>query len=116
METKAKSKTISRALTTVNAPLPTHIGGGTLLDCLLLTQTDPKWRPHVRAFFNEVHPDVIMDLVVEGSITFDNLAKAASFWDVEKDSDNARWIREMAPVTVAEADGPHASGHRFRHD
>ena len=84
-----------RALTTVNAPLPTHIDAHTLVDCLTLKNTDTKWRPHLKSFFEDVSSDAIMDMVIEDSITFDNLLKCMSFWDFEED-ENARWIREMA--------------------
>lgn len=42
-----------------------------------------------------------MDMVVEGAVTFDNLLKAISFWDVDEDCENARWIREMASCELA---------------
>lgn len=116
METMADSMVISRALTTVNAPLPIRIDGGTLLACLRLTRTDARWGPHVRAFFSDVDMALVMDLVLERSVTFDDLAKAAAFWDVEGDGENAQWIREMAAVPVAEAHGPHAAGHRLGPD
>ncbi|MGE7368364.1 hypothetical protein ACQKKX_04745 [Neorhizobium sp. NPDC001467] len=48
--------------------------------------------------FGEVGVEILMDIVVEGSVTFDDLAKAISFWDVEEDCENARWVREMATV------------------
>ncbi len=104
MEHQVKSRAIWRALTTVNAPLPVHIDTDTLLACLSLSVTDARWRPHVRAFFREVATEVIMDTVVEGAITFDSLSKAISFWNVDGDCENARWIREMAAVPVARTD------------
>ena len=57
-----------------------------------------------------------MDMVIEGSITFDGLSHAMRFWNVEDDTENARWMREMAPVSMAETDGSHAKGHRLRND
>jgi hypothetical protein len=54
-----------------------------------------------------------MDMVVEGSVTFDDLSKAISFWEVDEDYENARWIREMAPVSVAKADGDDVKGGGF---
>ena len=104
-----KHRAIWRALTTVNAPLPSHIDADTLGSCLALSTTDPRWRPHVRAFFREVGVEVIMDMVVEGSITFDSLSKALSFWNVDEDYENARWIREMAADPVAGADAADAA-------
>jgi hypothetical protein len=111
-----KSRAIWRALTTVNAPLPKHIDADTLIACLRLTKTDRQWRPHVRAFFREVGLEIMMDMVVEGAITFDSLSKAISFWDVDEDENSARWIREMAAVPMAKADGSDIAGTRFRHD
>ncbi len=108
-----ESKSVWRALTTVNAPLPTHIEGNTLIECLRLENKARQWRPHVRSFFREVGVDTIMDMVVEGSVTFDNLSKAVSFWEVDEDCENARWIREMAPISMAEADGDDLAGGGF---
>jgi hypothetical protein len=99
-----KNRAIWRALTTVNAPLPGHIDADTLSSCLALSTIDTRWRPHVRAFFREVGVEVIMDMVVAGAITFDSLSKAISFWNVDEDYENARWIREMASNPVAGAD------------
>ncbi|MCM2477789.1 hypothetical protein HGO38_30550 [Rhizobium sp. CG5] len=110
-----KSQAIWRALTTVNAPLPFHINDETLLSCLNLSTTDLRWRPHVRAFFREVGVEVIMDMVVEGATTFDNLSKAISVWSVEEDYENARWIREMVAVPVARSDALDAAGAGFGH-
>jgi len=109
-----KSDAIWQALTTVNAPLPLHIDADTLLACLRLRSTERQWRPHVRALFSEVGVEILMDMVVEGSVTFDDLAKAMSFWDVDEDYENARWVREMAAVPVAKPDGADASGDRLR--
>lgn len=116
METAIHSRTIYRALTTVNAPLPFPIDGQTLISCLRLVETDMKWRPHVRAFFRETGLEIVMDMVVEGSVTFDNLSKAIQFWNVDEDFENARWIREMAAVPVANADAVDVAGNRFRLD
>ncbi|MCA1367184.1 hypothetical protein I6F15_07205 [Bradyrhizobium sp. BRP14] len=102
-------------MTTVNAPLPIRVDADTLLDCLNLSATDCRWRPHVRAFFREVGVEVIMDMIVEGSTTFDGLSKAISFWNVEEDYENARWIREMAAARVAASSGTHAKIARLRH-
>lgn len=115
MEDPVLSRAIWRGLTTVNAPLPLHIDADTLLACLLLKNTDRQWQPHVRAFFQEVGLEVITDMVVEGSITFDNLSKAIRFWNVDEDVENARWIREMAPISMADADGAYTQSGRISH-
>ena len=115
MDTATKSKAIWRALTTVNAPLPIHIDADTLLACLHLANWERQWRPHVRAFFREAGLEVIMDMVVEGAVSFDSLSKAISFWDADGDTENARWIREMAAIPVAEADGSDVASRRLGH-
>jgi hypothetical protein len=115
MNNVAESKAVWRALTTVNAPLPNHIQADILLDCLHLRCTDSRWRPHVRMFFQDVGLETVMDMVVEGAITFDSLAKAISFWGADEDCENARWIREMVAVPMANADGADAEGGRFRY-
>jgi hypothetical protein len=102
MENAALSRAIWRGLTTVNAPLPLHIDADTLLACLLLKSTDRQWQPHVRAFFQEVGVEVIMDMVVEGSVTFDSLSKAIRFW-------NGLTLRAVESVTPE--DDPARHGH-----
>lgn len=114
MKNPVQNSAIWRALTTVNAPLPLPIDAETLLSCLRLDNRDRVWRPHVRAFFREVSLTVIADLVLEGAVDFDRLAQALRFWDADEDSDNARWIRDMAPVPMAKADGSDTAGLRFR--
>ncbi|NTF17606.1 hypothetical protein G6L37_04285 [Agrobacterium rubi] len=115
MNKDLRSEAIWQALTTVNAPLPLHIDAETLLACLRLRSTDRRWRPHVRALFREVGVEILMDMVVEGSVSFDNLEQAISFWDVDEDYENARWTREMAAVSMAKAHGTNTSGDRLRH-
>lgn len=99
-----KSQAIWRALTTVNAPLPAHIDADTLLDCLNLSTTDRRWRPHVRAFFDEVRVDVMMDLVLEGSTRFETLAKAIQFWEVDEAYESVGWVREMSAGSSPSSD------------
>lgn len=114
MSETVKSKAVWRALTTVNAPLPVEIDAATLLSCLSLSTTDLRWKPHVRAFFREVAVDVIMDLLVEGTASIDNLSKALEYWGVDEEFENARWIRDMAAVKMAGPDGNDAGVHGFR--
>ncbi len=38
-----------------------------------------------------------MDMVIEGTISFEELSQAIRFWDVEEDIENVRWVREMTP-------------------
>ena len=110
MKPAVKNSAIWRALTPVNSPLPVHIDAGTLLACLLLQNTETQWRPHVRAFFGEVAVEVMMDMVIEGSISFGELSQAIKFWNVEADIETAQWIREMTPLS-----GGNARSSRSRH-
>lgn len=96
MTRRVQSQAIWLALTTVNAPLPVHIDADTLLDCLNLSMTDRRWRPHVRAFFDEVRVEVMMDLVIEGSTTFETLAQAIKVWEVDEAYESVGWVREMS--------------------
>jgi hypothetical protein len=107
-DNRVQSQAIWQALTTVNAPLPLHIDAETLMACLLLNVTDKRWRPHVRAFFGEVGVEILMDMVVEGSVTFENFAKAISFWGVDEDYENVRWAWEMAAASMTKANGTDA--------
>jgi hypothetical protein len=104
MDANKADLSIYRALTTVNAPVAVHMDAHTLARCLRLEDVDVRWRPHVRAFFEEVGIGIILDMVVEGTVSFDDLARCARYWRVEE-SGNARWIREMAPFPVAALDG-----------
>lgn len=86
---------VYRALSTVNAPRSLHVDAVTMLACLRLQCRDERWKPHVRSFFQEVGIGVIHDMVIEGSLSFRELAEAMDAWEVEE-FDSARWIREMA--------------------
>lgn len=95
MGQNSKSAAAYRAITTINAPLRKHIDVETLLNCLLLKNRDIEWRPHIKSFFLDLNEDIIMDMVVEGSVTFNDLLECLYFWKIEE-NDNARWIKEMA--------------------
>jgi hypothetical protein len=112
MDTTLANRSIYRALPTVNAPLPRAIDADTLLECLLLRNTETQWRPHVRGFFEDVSIDVMMDMVVDGAVSFDDLLRAMSYWEVEV-TESAGWIREMAPISVAEVDVANAPSDRL---
>ncbi|CAN7529919.1 hypothetical protein [Rhizobium sp. LjRoot254] len=100
MSSELENKSIYRALTTVNAPRALQIEAETLAACLRLECNDRKWRPHMRAFFDEVDRGIILDLVIEGATSFRDLDKGLGVWEAG-DSENARWIREMATVPMA---------------
>ena len=57
-----------------------------------------------------------MDMVIEGSISFDELSDAICFWDVEEDIENARWVREMTPHQKGEPQGSRNRDRRVRND
>lgn len=89
-------KATVRALSTINAPLRTPINGVTLISCLRLENTDRNWRPHIRALFNEIHVEILMDLMTDGVVSFHDLNNALDFWDIEN-TYSAIWVREMVP-------------------
>jgi hypothetical protein len=100
MSSNVENQSIYRALTTVNAPRALQIEADILAACLRLECTDRQWRPHMRAFFDEVDQGIMLDLVIEGATSFRDLDKGLSIWQAG-DSENARWIREMATVPMA---------------
>lgn len=90
---------LTAAVTTINTPMPARIDEGTLLACLKGEITERKWRVHVQALFDEVDVSVIHNLVVDQIVTFDELLKAIDIWQVTE-SENERWVREMASFAV----------------
>src|SRR3546814_18985800 len=55
----AAEKPIRSVLATINAPRPYPISAAELVHCLVTDRPDPKWRPHVEAFFDEVSEEAI---------------------------------------------------------
>lgn len=90
---------LTAAVTTINTPMPASIDEGTLLACLKGDISEPKWRVYVQALFDEVDVSVIHSLVVDRIVTFDELLKAIDAWQVTE-SENERWVREMASLEV----------------
>src|SRR3546814_5826687 len=88
----AAEKPIRSVLATINAPRPYPISAGELVHCLVTDRPDPKWRPHVEAFFDEVSEEAIHDVVLTGAISFEDLHRAARNWRVT-DGRNVDWIR-----------------------
>lgn len=88
------------ALGTINAPRPRPIDGATLLACLGAAAPDRAWRPHVEAFFTELSPDLIHDLVLTGLFTFEDLDRARRSWRI-RDGRTIGWIAEMADLELA---------------
>ncbi|MBR0990316.1 hypothetical protein JQ580_06255 [Bradyrhizobium japonicum] len=93
---------LTAAVTTINTPMPYSIDEDTLLACLKGDIYERKWRVHVQALFDEVDVSVIHNLVVDHVVTFDELSKAIDAWKVTE-SDNERWVREMASFEVGRA-------------
>jgi hypothetical protein len=90
---------LTAAVTTINTPMPIGIDEGTLLACLKGEILERKWRVYVQALFDEVDVSVIHYLVIDHFVTFDNLLKAIDTWQIAE-SDNERWVREMASFEV----------------
>ncbi|MGT2436275.1 hypothetical protein ACU4GH_10680 [Bradyrhizobium betae] len=90
---------LTAAVTTINTPMPDSIDEGTLLACLKGDISEQKWRVYVQALFDEVDVSVIHNLVVDHIVTFHELSKAIDAWQVTE-SDNERWVREMACFEV----------------
>lgn len=90
-----------RALVTINVPRPQPINAVTLLQALIEPQQE-QWRPHVEAFFTEVAPETIHDIVLGGIVDFPLLAASQKLWNLEQ-APHADWIREMARERLAAA-------------
>lgn len=90
---------LTAAVTTINTPMPASIDEGTLLACLKGDISEQKWRVYVQALFDEVDVSVIHNLVLDRIVTFDELLKAIDAWQVTE-SENERWVREMASFEV----------------
>ncbi|MCP3373066.1 hypothetical protein [Bradyrhizobium cajani] len=90
---------LTSAVTTINTPMPASIDEGTLLACLKGEISERKWRVYVQALFDEVDVSVIHNLVIDQVVTFDQLLRAIDAWQVTE-SENERWVREMASFEV----------------
>jgi hypothetical protein len=87
-------------LATINAPRPYPLSAAELVHCLVTARPDPKWLPHVEAFFDEVSEEAIHDIVLTGVVSFEDLHRAARNWRVT-DGRNVAWINEMADLRLA---------------
>ncbi|MBP7065363.1 hypothetical protein [Ferrovibrio sp.] len=90
-----------RALVTINVPRPKPINAATFLQALIEPEQE-QWRPHVEAFFTEVAPETIHDIVLGGIVDFPLLAASQKLWNLEQ-APHADWIREMARERLAAA-------------
>jgi len=92
---------LRRALTTINAPRPRPIDAPALLQALI-SPGQVQWRPHVEAFFSEVAPETLHDIVLGGIVDFPLLAASQGLWKLEQ-GPHADWIQEMARERLAKA-------------
>ncbi|NIJ40602.1 MULTISPECIES: hypothetical protein [Parvibaculum] len=90
---------IDLILGTLNAPRPEWIDAETLVSCLYAEQADPRWIPHMRAFFDEISIGAIHDIVLAGVVDFETLYRAARTWRA-LDGNAAPWIKEMADLKM----------------
>jgi len=90
---------LSAAVTTINTPMPDRIDEFTLLGCLTGEVSDPKWRVYMQAMFDEIDVSVIHRLVLDHFVTFGDLLKVIDTWQITE-SENERWVREMASFEV----------------
>lgn len=86
---------VSLALREINAPRAEPIRQDTLLECLRASAVVQRWRPHVRAFLEELRIGLIHDIALDSYLTFQELARAADTWGV-RSCKTVDWIREMA--------------------
>jgi hypothetical protein len=96
---EAKRK-IASVLATINAPRRHRIDTKIFVQSLLTSRPEPRWRPHIEAFFDEVSPEAIHDLVLAGIVGFEDLYRAARTWRAT-DGANIAWIKEMADLRLA---------------
>ena len=89
-------------LGTINAPRPRAIDVGTFLHCLIATEPQSPWRPHIEALFDEVSEEAVHDLVLAKIVSFEDLYRASRTWNVGHGR-IAAWIREMADLRLASA-------------
>jgi hypothetical protein len=93
---------INFVLATINAPRPQPIDAKTFVHCLTTSQPEGRWSPHIEAFFDEISPEAIHNLVLAGIITFEDLYRTARTWRAT-DGNNVPWIKEMADFRLARA-------------
>lgn len=94
---------LTAVVTTINTPMPLRIDEETLIACLKGDTSEQQWRGYVQAMFDEVDVSAIHALVIDRFVTFDELLKALENWQVTE-SDNERWVREMASFAVGRPD------------
>lgn len=96
----AAGRQIDFILGTINAPRPRPIDAKDLVHCLITSEPEARWRPHIEALFDEVSAEAIHDLVLAKVVSFEDLYRAARNWGVTN-AGNLAWIREMADLRLA---------------
>lgn len=102
--TKSAFSSLSGTVMTINTPMPYRIDEETLIGCLKGEISDRKWRAHVQALFDEVDAFIIHSLVLDKLVSFADLLNAIDAWHVTE-SENERWVREMASFEMGGASG-----------
>jgi hypothetical protein len=97
---------LDQALVTMNVPRPFAIDRATFLRALI--EPNPRWLPHMEAFFGEVDPDTIHQICLAGLLDFPLLAAALKVWHLEEAA-HAAWIQEMARERLANVARRHPS-------
>ena len=83
MEAYISGNPLNLAVTTCNVSYRRQIDGETLLSLLKGENGDfEKWKFHVQAFFNEVHPCIIAKIAVDNEISIESLGK--TFFGLDK--------------------------------
>lgn len=95
---------LSGAVMTINTPMPYRIDEETLIGCLKGEVSDRRWRGHVQALFDEVDVFIIHGLVLDKLVSFKDLLDAIDTWHVTE-SENERWVREMASFEMGDSSG-----------
>ena len=94
------NKHLALALKTVNAPRPHPLTGEDLLRNLGCDRPDPRFAPHMAAFFTELSAETLHWLVLTGVCSFEQLNRAQVIWRQLR-GPHHEWIREMAEFSVA---------------
>lgn len=101
--TSLKNKNILKiALAQINASCPKKIDSITLIDCIRGKNQDKTWAAHVLTFLEELPVEIIHDIVLSGTLTFEELDKAIEIWECV-DGETIFWIREMAALSLEAA-------------
>jgi len=101
-----RSGALRLALGTVNAPRLHHLDAAELVAAILSPYPDWKLAPHIEALFDEVSEETLHDLVLDGVVTFEDLARAIRTWRLNH-ARTAPWVIEMADLSLARSAAAH---------